>query len=314
MKKIDNPLRIKVTGICNRDCSFCHHEGGDNRIEEIMPSLSLGYDIKKLCQKLNIEAAALTGGEPLMHSDLPGLAKFLKEDAGIGKIYMTTNGIIPKPVPFWRSLKSCGLQKVNISVPDVMTEYKRNSGMSDAVFQNQLANIKIINDMEINVDINVVVFSDFLYTKYVIDTLNALKSEDMQFHIYLLPNLTVDQYARSCEVISRVISNMGYKRDYICTGENISNTSFRYHDDAGNQLFVKTTEKNNQIYHLAGFCDKCDKKNECLEGFYGLRLEKRQGIYYIRTCLIRDTKETLIPLSRFFTSEIYKVLQKKWGG
>ena len=186
--------------------------------------------------------------------------------------------------------------------------------MSDAIFQNQLSNIKILNEMEINVDINVVVFSDYLYTKYVIDTLNSLKAENMLFHIYLLPNLTADKYERSCDVISRVINNMGYKKDYICIGNGISNSSTRYHDAAGNQLFVKTTEKNNQIYHLSGFCDKCKKRNECLEGFYGLRLEKRQGVYYIRTCLIRDSNEALIPLTKFFTSDIYKILQKKWGG
>ena len=67
MKKIDNPLRIKVTGVCNRDCSFCHHEGGDNRIEEIGPSLSLGYDIKKLCQKLNIELSIMEKTKKLLN-------------------------------------------------------------------------------------------------------------------------------------------------------------------------------------------------------------------------------------------------------
>lgn len=314
MKKVDNPLRIKVTGICNRECSFCHHEGGDNHIEEIVPSVFLGRKIKKLCQKLHIESVALTGGEPLKHSNLLQLAEFLHSEAEIGKIYMTSNGIICKDAVFWRHMKKNGLQKVNISVPDVMSEYKRNSTISEDVFQNQLKNIKIINDMEINVDVNVVVFSDYLYTKYVIDTLNALKSQGLIFHIYLLPNLTPEKYEYSTVIIERVLKNMGYTKDYICTGENISNSSKRYHDASGNQLFVKTTEKNNRVYMLPGFCDKCEKRSVCREGFYGLRLEKRNGIHYIRTCLIEDTEKTMIPLTRFFSSEIYKLLLEKWGG
>lgn len=313
MKKIDNPLRIKITGVCNRCCSFCHHEGGDNQIEEIIPSAVLGYDIKKLCQKLNINSVALTGGEPLMHSNLIALAEFLQSEVEIGKFYMTSNGIIRKETSFWKDLKKLGLQKVNISVPDVMAEYKRNSSITGDVFQNQLQNIKEINDIEVNVDVNVVVFSDYLYTKYVIDTLNALKAQGLVFHIYLLPNLSPDKYEYSTMIIDRVLKNMGYKKDYTCSGESISNTSKRYHDAAGNQLFVKTTEKNQKVYQLSGFCDKCEKKTICREGFYGLRLEKRQGIHYIRTCLIRDTEDTLIPLSRFFSSDIYKLLLKKWG-
>ena len=65
---------------------------------------------------------------------------------------------------------------------------------------------------------------------------------------------------------------------------------------------------------LPGFCDKCDKRDACLEGFYGLRLEKRNGIHYIRACLLKDTNETLIPLSEFFTSKLYDLLKEKWGG
>lgn len=125
MKRIDNPLRIKVTGKCNRDCSFCHHEGGDNHIEEIIPDQELGDNIRILCQQLHIDSIALTGGEPLKHPDLVGLTSFLNTVAGINKIYMTSNGTIRKDALFWQKMQERGLEKVNISVPDVMAEYKK---------------------------------------------------------------------------------------------------------------------------------------------------------------------------------------------
>ncbi len=316
MKKIDNPLRIKVTGLCNRDCSFCHHEGGDKNIEEIVPDMDLAYSIKELCQELHINSIALTGGEPLKHSDLPGFARFLHSQAGMNRLYMTTNGTIRKEAAFWSELQSCGLQKVNISVPDVMAEYKKNQAgtASEDIFQNQLQNIKEINKLNINVDINVVVFSDKMYTRYVVDTLNTLKRQGLLFHIYLLPNLTAGKYEQSINVINEVIEDKKYTKQYVSMGTNISNATKCYQDSEGNRLFVKTTEKNHKTYLLSGHCDKCKYKNECLEGFYGLRLEKRNGIYYIRTCLLNNTPEALIPLSEFAQSNVYGLLLKKWGG
>lgn len=316
MKRVDNPLRIKVTGKCNRDCSFCHHEGGDNQIEEIIPDQELGDHIRELCRQLHIDSIALTGGEPLKHPDLVELAGFLNATVGINKIYMTSNGTIRKDESFWQKMKDKGLEKVNISVPDVMAEYKKNTDFTstESIFQNQLENIKIINKLGIHVDVNVVVFSDKMYTKYVVNTLNALNEQKMLFHIYLLPNLTPGKNLKSIQVIKEVLEDMCYKEEYLSSGINISNASRRYRDEKGNQLFVKTTEKDHKVYMLPGFCDKCEQRDVCLEGFYGLRLEKRKGIHYIRTCLLGDTREALIPLSDFFESEIYGLLLKKWGG
>lgn len=316
MKKVDNPLRIKVTGKCNRDCSFCHHEGGDNRIEEIIPDQELGDNVRKLCQQLRIDSIALTGGEPLKHPDLVELTSFLNSTVGINKIYMTSNGTIRKDESFWQRMQERGLEKVNISVPDVMAEYKKNADFTatESIFQNQLENIKAINKLGIHVDVNVVVFNDKMYTKYVINTLNTLNEQGLLFHIYLLPNLTPGENQHSAQVIEEVLDDMCYGAEYLCSGTNISNASRSYRDKNGNQLFVKTTEQDHKVYMLSGFCDKCDKRDACLEGFYGLRLEKRNGIHYVRTCLLRDTREALIPLSEFFKSEIYELLLKKWGG
>jgi Molybdenum cofactor biosynthesis enzyme len=316
MKKVDNPLRIKVIGKCNRDCRFCHHEGGDNHIQEIIPNQELGDSIHRLCHQLHIGSIALTGGEPLKHPDLVELAYFLSSTVGIHKLYMTSNGTIRKDESFWQKMKESGLEKVNISVPDVMTEYKKNTDFTatESIFQNQLENIKAINKLGIHVDVNVVVFSDQMYTKYVVNTLNTLNEQGKLFHIYLLPNLTSGENERSVQVIEEVLRDMHYKKEYICSGINISNASRRYQNENGNQLFVKTTEKDHKVYMLPGFCDKCDKRDACLEGFYGLRLEKRNGIHYIRACLLKDTNETLIPLSEFFTSKLYDLLKEKWGG
>lgn len=312
MKKIDNPLRIKVTGNCNRECVFCHHEGGDCNIEEIHPNKALKSNIRKLSSQLDIHVAALTGGEPLMHSDLPEIAAFLYADCGLEKIYMTSNGMIKRDISFWKEMKRCGLDKVNISVPDIFNEYKKRSKSLESFFQNQLHNMKCINSLDINVDVNVVVFNDYEYTKFVIDTLNSLKEDGFEFHIYLLPNLSIYDYGRSISTIKTICEKMGYKEKYTCIMQGISNSSRRYQDEVGNQLFVKSTEKDNKVFLLPGLCDNCAKRDVCLEGFYGLRLEQREGIYYIRLCLLKSTSDVLIPFDDFFQSDICRILQRQW--
>lgn len=315
MKIIDNPLRIKVTGKCNRACIFCHHEGGNANIEEIRPNESLKYYIQELFAKLNMNSVALTGGEPLIHSNLTRLTKFLYHEVNVKRIYMTTNGVCKMQLDFWEEMANCGLKKVNISVPDIFAEYSKNMKLANHFFENQIHNIKILNHLGINVDINVVVFNDVPYTEYVIQTLRSLQNDGIKFHIYLLPNLHKEHNVKSIQTIQTVCQKLGYKIEEVAKDFcGISNSSVKMINAFEEKLFIKTTQKNNEVFRFPDICKDCQCQEECLEGFYGLRLEKREGVYYIRLCLLRSTPDVLIPFEVFLQSNQLSNLQKLWNG
>ncbi|MCC8138347.1 MAG: radical SAM protein [Clostridiales bacterium] len=313
MKIIDNPLRIKVTGRCNRACAYCHHEGGDADIEELAPDGLLREYIVELFRKLHMNAAAITGGEPLIYEGLPQFIQFLHEETDVEKIYLTTNGTIRKEEAYWGNLISNGLKKVNISIPDIFVEYVQGMRISDQFLQNQIGNIRTLNLLGMEPDVNVVVFSDLAYTKYVLETLRSVQRKGSRFHIYLLPNLNDRDNERSRSTIYDVCREMGFHEvlrpvDF----EGISNSSLQMGNDDGEILFVKSTRKNNQVYMFPPVCENCECREKCREGFYGLRLEKRNGIYFIRLCLIKNTDDVLIPFRRFLDSDFLLELEKVW--
>jgi cyclic pyranopterin phosphate synthase len=63
---------------------------------------------------LGVEKIRLTGGEPLLRSDLPELVRRLKVDLGVGDVALTTNGWLLER--FAPALKKAGLDRVNVSV------------------------------------------------------------------------------------------------------------------------------------------------------------------------------------------------------
>lgn len=109
-------LRIKLTGRCNRSCSFCHEEGDMKRIEDIVADEFFFQCVKNVMEKTGIKRVMLTGGEPTLHKELKaiisGLKSFSKE------ISITTNGINLISVNEWVNLKDNGLTKVIISIHD----------------------------------------------------------------------------------------------------------------------------------------------------------------------------------------------------
>ena len=69
--------------------------------------------------RLGIDKLRLTGGEPLVRSDLPRLVEMLAQIPGIRDIALTTNGILLREQA--TPLKAAGLHRLNISL-DALSE------------------------------------------------------------------------------------------------------------------------------------------------------------------------------------------------
>jgi cyclic pyranopterin phosphate synthase len=99
------------------------------RYEEIIRIVRQGAE-------LGISRIRLTGGEPLVRSDIQDLIKGIKNIEGIEDVSLTTNGLLLKDMA--GSLKKAGLDRVNISLdslsPDKYREITRG-GDINKVFQ-----------------------------------------------------------------------------------------------------------------------------------------------------------------------------------
>ncbi|MFQ5987820.1 MAG: GTP 3',8-cyclase MoaA, partial [Dehalococcoidia bacterium] len=110
-----NYLRISVTDRCNLRCLYCMPPQGITlsprseilRYEEIQA-------VARAAAGLGINKVRLTGGEPLIRSELTHLIRMLSEIEGIDDISLTTNGVLLRR--YAAPLKEAGLRRVNVSL------------------------------------------------------------------------------------------------------------------------------------------------------------------------------------------------------
>ncbi|MBT3304203.1 radical SAM protein [Candidatus Woesearchaeota archaeon] len=87
-------FRFVVTKRCNYDCVFCHGEGIKNVNADLLSSKDYGVLFKTGKKKFGFTDVTLTGGEPLVRSDIVEIAKEIKKQGG--KIVITSNGFFLK--------------------------------------------------------------------------------------------------------------------------------------------------------------------------------------------------------------------------
>ena len=113
--RVHSSLRISVTDRCNIRCSYCMP---DEHIRFLPRRELLTYEeigrFVRVAVKLGIRKLRITGGEPLVRSDLPQLIRLLASQDQIQEIALTTNGILL--VDQARELKESGVNRVNISL------------------------------------------------------------------------------------------------------------------------------------------------------------------------------------------------------
>jgi cyclic pyranopterin phosphate synthase len=111
-------LRVSVTDRCNFRCPYCmpreafgpDHpflaEGRLMRLDELVRIVAAFV-------ALGVKKVRLTGGEPLLRSDLPSIVRAIK-DLGVADVSLTTNGwFLEKQA---EALRLAGLDRLNVSV------------------------------------------------------------------------------------------------------------------------------------------------------------------------------------------------------
>lgn len=104
-------LSLNSSKHCNFNCIFCHKEGIDTYPNYMRPD-EIGRIIRVL-MRFGIEYVKLTGGEPLLRSDIIDIIREIKS-AGILELSMTTNGTRLAELAY--DLKHYGLDRINVSL------------------------------------------------------------------------------------------------------------------------------------------------------------------------------------------------------
>lgn len=118
--RVHSSLRLSVTDRCNIRCFYCMPQE-DVQFQprsEILTFEEIEAFVRAVVP-LGIRRLRLTGGEPLVRSELPELVRRLAAIDGIEELAMTTNGLLLGEQA--EALRAAGLQRINISL-DALSE------------------------------------------------------------------------------------------------------------------------------------------------------------------------------------------------
>jgi len=108
-------LRVSVTDRCNLRCQYCMPE--EDYVWLPRDEILHFEEIDRLVDVfigLGVDKVRLTGGEPLLRRDVPGLVRLLAAKPGIRDLAITTNRVPPpEQAP---ALRAAGLHRVTVSL------------------------------------------------------------------------------------------------------------------------------------------------------------------------------------------------------
>ena len=142
-------IRLSITDVCNFKCGYCLPNGyqidkSDNRkflhLDEIRR-------LAKALSELGVNKIRLTGGEPTVRKDFFDIIKTIKENSGIKKTVITTNGYHLDKIAY--KIKDSGLDGINISIDSLNKEIFKKVTSHDRL-DEILRGIKVLQRLNFN--------------------------------------------------------------------------------------------------------------------------------------------------------------------
>lgn len=181
-------LRISLTTSCNLRCIYCMPEilGKESELEkEKLLSKDEIIKVTNIFSKMGIKKIRLTGGEPLLRTEINEIIAGISKIEGIEEICLTTNGILlEKNI---EELEKNGLTRVNISLDTVDEEeyFKITRG---GTLKTVLKGIEKAVNLGIKVKINTVLIESDKNKKNILDIVKLSIEHDIDVRfIELMP-------------------------------------------------------------------------------------------------------------------------------
>jgi len=154
-------LRISVTDRCNFRCPYCMPAEIYGEAYEFLPRADIltFEELTRLAgifAELGIAKLRITGGEPLMRTELPQLLSMLTGIEGIEDLTLTTNGYLLSQ--FAQPLKDAGLDRITVSLDSLDDEVFKTMNGRGFTTQRVLEAIQTAADVGLSpIKINCVV-------------------------------------------------------------------------------------------------------------------------------------------------------------
>ncbi|MCP4478814.1 MAG: GTP 3',8-cyclase MoaA [Planctomycetaceae bacterium] len=129
--RVHRSLRISVTDRCNIRCFYCMPENVKFLPQDSILNFEEIHRVVQILAHQGVSRVRLTGGEPLVRSELWNLVKLLKSTPGIDEVALTTNGILLGEQA--QKLKSSGLDRINVSLDSIDPEKFKEITRRDAL-------------------------------------------------------------------------------------------------------------------------------------------------------------------------------------
>jgi cyclic pyranopterin phosphate synthase len=122
--RVHRDLRISLTDRCSLRCTYCMPEQGNEWLARTsILTVDEIVEVATVAASLGVTTFRLTGGEPLLRTDIVEIVRRLAALRGSGgpvEIAMTTNGIrLPEVLP---ALVEAGLSRLNVSIDTIQRE------------------------------------------------------------------------------------------------------------------------------------------------------------------------------------------------
>ena len=215
-------IRLSITDVCNFKCGYCLPNGYQADKSDNRKFLNIN-EIKRLAKglsELGVCKIRLTGGEPTVRKDFFDIVKILKNETGIKKVVITTNGYHLDQKA--KSLVQSGLNGINISIDSLDRETFKNITGHDRL-PEILKGIKNLQDLGFN------------NTKINAVLLNGINSSEKDFNSW-------SQFVKNNKIDFRYIELMQ-------TGDNLDYFK-KYH--VSSSLFKNYLNKNKWIHQTLG--------------------------------------------------------------
>ncbi len=215
-------IRLSITDVCNFKCGYCLPNG--YQVDKSDKGKFLHLDeikrLSKVFSKLGVQKIRITGGEPTVRKDFFDIIKILKNEAGIKKVVITTNGYHLDDKA--KMLVDSGLNGINISIDSLdRNTFKTITGQDR--LPEILTGIKNLQDLNFdNIKVNAVL-------------LNNINASEKDFNAW-------SYFIKENKIDFRYIELMR-------TGDNLDYFN-KYH--VSSKIFKDYLDNNNWIYQTFG--------------------------------------------------------------
>ena len=277
-------IRLSITDVCNFKCGYCLPNGYQKNKSDNRKFLSID-EIRRLAKglsELGVCKIRLTGGEPTVRKDFFEIIKILKNNKGIKKTVITTNGY--KLDQIATQIAESGLNGINISIDSLDREIFKNITGHDRLPEilKGIEKLKKLNFK--NIKINAVLLKNVNDSEKDFNQwANYLKSTEIDLrYIELMQTGDNYDYFKKYHVSSKIFKN------YLNNNGWIYQTLGR---DAGPSLNYLHTQYKGKFGIIApyskNFCKTCNRLRITARGDLRLCLFGNTGIS-IRHLIQRD--------------------------